>query len=112
MGNLREISRVVNGGVISRIIAWHAEIIEIIMGEVAILPSLEASKYIYIFVLRLLTYQEIIGQYMDIKERGITKKGIYYTEPGFAAMFWAIALITIASTADQTARERSSSLVR
>jgi hypothetical protein len=30
-------------------------------------------------------YQEIIGQYMDIKERGIIKKVIYYAEPGFAS---------------------------
>ncbi len=29
-------------------------------------------------------YQEIIGQYMDIKERGIIKQVIYYTDNGFA----------------------------
>ncbi len=29
-------------------------------------------------------YQEIIGQYMDIKERGIIKQVIYYTDDGFA----------------------------
>ena len=29
-------------------------------------------------------YQEIIGQYMDIKERGIIKKVVYYTDHGFA----------------------------
>jgi hypothetical protein len=29
-------------------------------------------------------YQEIIGQYMDIKERGIIKQVLYYTEDGFA----------------------------
>ncbi len=29
-------------------------------------------------------YQEIIGQYMDIKERGIIKQVIYYTDSGFA----------------------------
>lgn len=29
-------------------------------------------------------YQEIIGQYMDIKERGVIKQVIYYTDNGFA----------------------------
>lgn len=29
-------------------------------------------------------YQEIIGQYMDIKERGIIKQVIYFTDDGFA----------------------------
>ena len=29
-------------------------------------------------------YQEIIGQYMDIKERGIIKQVIYFTDEGFA----------------------------
>ncbi|MBY0245972.1 MAG: hypothetical protein K2Q03_10985, partial [Sphingobacteriaceae bacterium] len=29
-------------------------------------------------------YQEIIGQYLDIKERGIIKQVIYYTDYGFA----------------------------
>ncbi len=29
-------------------------------------------------------YQEIIGQYLDIKERGIIKQVIYYTDDGFA----------------------------
>lgn len=29
-------------------------------------------------------YQEVIGQYMDIKERGIIKQVIYFTDDGFA----------------------------
>jgi len=29
-------------------------------------------------------YQEIIGQYLDIKERGIIKQVVYYTDNGFA----------------------------
>ncbi|MBX9865970.1 MAG: hypothetical protein K2Y14_03585 [Burkholderiales bacterium] len=29
-------------------------------------------------------YQEIIGQYLDIKELGIIKQVIYYTDYGFA----------------------------
>lgn len=29
-------------------------------------------------------YQEIIGQYLDIKGRGIIKQVIYYTDDGFA----------------------------
>ena len=29
-------------------------------------------------------YQEVIGQYMDIKERGIIKQVIYFTDEGFA----------------------------
>ncbi len=32
-------------------------------------------------------YQEVIGQYMDIKERGIIKQVIYFTDDGFADKF-------------------------
>jgi len=42
-------------------------------------------------------YREIIGQYLDIKERGIIKKVLYFTDDGFAnklkQMFHNIDLI-------------------
>ena len=42
-------------------------------------------------------YREIIGQYLDIKERGIIKRVIYFTDAGFAnklkQMFYSIEYI-------------------
>lgn len=41
-------------------------------------------------------YQEIIGQYLDIKERGIIKQVVYYTDDDFAPklkqLFLALSL--------------------
>lgn len=55
-------------------------------------------------------YQEIIGQYMDIKERGIIKQVIYFTDDGFAdklkQLFQGIEFIYLSGRTEKCTTEQ------
>lgn len=62
----------------------HKEKVSIVADYTCCNPNGEGVTIEYEFTIKSKKhYQEIIGQYMDVKDRGIIKQVIYFTDDGY-----------------------------